>query len=237
MRRTLIGLGLIVASGFLLACGDDDDGASTGGAGSGGSAGSGEAGGGEGGSGGVGGEGGSAGLDATELVQALQGTWKSGCREDPSDPQSSEIETFTLEGNEVTVNLENFGDSSCGTVLFKVEFKGTIEVGDPVQGMADTFEVDFPLASFTLTMVNADAVDFANQIGFFDFTDWELNTPKDLFGRDLSGDGNTITSDDVVYSIVKVDGDQLFLGESPIAPITAEADRPTALEQDPLLKQ
>jgi hypothetical protein len=202
-----------------LGCGDDDDNDDAA-AGSGGSAGS--------------GEGGSA---AAAVLDTLQGTWAKACMAS-EDGDGSESESFAFDGNDVTAKIENFGDTACANALFVIEFKGGVEMGGLVSGSDDTYEVDFPLTGFTATIVNAAMVDRANQAALLGFTDWSYNSPRDLFGADVFENGDPVESTDVVYAILRVDGDQLFMGDSgDDGPETVEADRPTTLEADPYIKQ
>ncbi len=201
-------LGILAAVLVLLlgiGCGDDDD------DGSGGSGGSDDAGASESGSGGSGGmdagtsgtggesgTGGNAGTAGAEPMDAgedggappptladLQGTWVGPCYEDSGDFRRAVLE---FDGNSATMILEFYGESgsTCEEVVLSIAMEMDVSVGGQVPQQPGVYTLNVEITGVEAAMSNADAVTYANTEGLFGYTDWELDVPKDVEGREFA---------------------------------------------------
>jgi hypothetical protein len=183
---------------FGFGCGDDDD---DGSAGSGASADSGTAGNGgmDAGSSGTGGAAGEGGTGGTEPMDAsldggapaptladLQGTWVGPCYETQDGDNQRAVLTF--DGDKAVMQLELYGQNNptCQDVLLSIDMEMTASVGGPALLQAGAYRLDVEITKVEATMHSAEAVDYANSQGLFGYTDWVLDVPKDVAGKEFA---------------------------------------------------
>lgn len=178
---------------------------------------------------------------------SLDGTWVGECIDgidEDGDPESI-IDTFTMLEDDATTGQmsflsEIFADHDCVTPIFELRYTGTYVIGDPIDGLDDTWELDFILATATVTPLDMQVVDFLNANMQWGIDDWALGMASDVIGVDIFNMGSgPLAVGDVIYTIVKVDGDQLLTGEDAPDGSTplAESDRATTLSPNAGTKQ
>ena len=141
----------------------------------------------------------------------LEGTWVTNCYASGS---SYYIQTVIVSGTDISNKKEQHTDSSCSTdyVLWEDTYD-SLSIGDEVtfsdatKGHKFTLEV----VSFKLTPQTAFVVSALNTDNSCGYSDWTLNTAKDITGKTCSSTAYDFANTSVqgLYNLV---GNNLFLG-------------------------
>ena len=141
----------------------------------------------------------------------LEGTWVTNCYASGS---SYYIQTVIVSGTDISNKKEQHTDSSCSTdyVLWEDTYD-SLSIGDEVtfsdatKGHKFTLEV----VSFKLTPQTASVVSALNTDNSCGYSDWTLNTAKDITGKTCSSTAYDVANTSVqgLYNLV---GNNLFLG-------------------------
>ena len=145
----------------------------------------------------------------------LNGDWGSGCHE--MDDGESEIVVTTISGSTFSQEENEWFDSATcnGTSDVTLVISGNFVLGNEVttelNGLDVTAtEMDLVITSSKGTINNPDLVDDFNADEQCGFDDWELDTPKELFGTPCSPDAN---DKEVLYIDDTADPDVLYSGD------------------------
>ena len=141
----------------------------------------------------------------------LEGTWVTNCYASGS---SYYIQTVIVSGTDISNKKEQHTDSSCSTdyVLWEDTYD-SLSIGDEV-----TFSDATKGHQFTLNVVNlkltpqiASVVSSLNTDNSCGYSDWTLNTAKDITGKTCSSTAYDVANTSVqgLYNLV---GNNLFLG-------------------------
>ena len=141
----------------------------------------------------------------------LEGTWVTNCYASGS---SYYIQTVIVSGTDISNKKEQHTDSSCSTdyVLWEDTYD-SLSIGDEVtfsdatKGQKFTLEV----VRFKLTPQPASVVSALNTDNSCGYSDWTLNTAKDITGQTCSSTAYDVANTSVqgLYNLV---GNNLFLG-------------------------
>ena len=147
----------------------------------------------------------------TTTTTEIEGTFLTNCFQSGSHYN---IQTITVTGTDVVVKYEWHTDSSCSTdyVLWEDTYD-SLSIGDEVtfsdatKGHKFTLEV----VSFKLTPQTASVVSALNTDNSCGYSDWTLNTAKDITGKTCSSTAYDVANTSVqgLYNLV---GNNLFLG-------------------------
>ena len=147
----------------------------------------------------------------TTTTTEVEGTWLKSCY---SSGSYYRINTITVTGTDVVAKYEWHTDSSCSTdyALWEDTYD-SLSIGDEVtfsdatKGHKFTLEV----VSFKLTPQTASVVSALNTDNSCGYSDWTLNTAKDITGKTCSSTAYDVANTSVqgLYNLV---GNNLFLG-------------------------
>ena len=149
--------------------------------------------------------------DTTSTNTELEGTWLTSCS---SSGSFYKIYTITVTSTDVVLKIESHTDSSCSTDFAMWEDTyDSLSIGDEVtfsdatKGHKFTLEV----VSFKLTPQTASVVSALNTDNSCGYSDWTLNTAKDITGKTCSSTAYDVANTSVqgLYNLV---GNNLFLG-------------------------
>ena len=148
---------------------------------------------------------------STTTTTEVEGTWVTSCF---LSGGVYRIHTITVTGTDVVVKYEWHTDSSCSTdyALWEDTYD-SLSIGDEVtfsdatKGHKFTLEV----VSFKLTPQTASVVSALNTDNSCGYSDWTLNTAKDITGKTCDSTAVAVANTSVqgLYNIV---GNNLFLG-------------------------
>ena len=147
------------------------------------------------------------------IPQELIGVWKSDCGVHVGN-QSRTI-AWTLKDSTLQMAYDLWdSDSSCGDPSKNFEnFVMTWETNLVTQNTNGSYQVTATLIAETVTEVTQYWVDWANEINFYEYNDWQVGVSKDVLGRlrqpgASSPEPNKGTQYDL---LLKVDGDKLSI--------------------------
>ncbi len=148
---------------------------------------------------------------ATNAV-VLEGTWQGSCTNFSSGSfQSSGLESPVVSDTNVSINTNTYSTADCSgaiadTLSINAGYVSSVSSTDP-----SLFNVDLTQQSITWTVFDQTTVDIFNAASTCGFSNWTVGVPKDVTNLScVSG----ITIGKVLYSIAKVSGTQLQLGQA-----------------------
>jgi hypothetical protein len=166
-------------------------------------------------------------ITACELVTPVHVTGLSGAWTDNEFIQNEEGDwekvTFVCSGDSASGYTATYIiDISSGTkdnlspfIVAELTYYYTIP-GDEVSIPENSQKINFTQISFTMKYTRQDMVDAANSMAVYGYTDWQLNVPKDIAGKEAwPGDGFNSTNGTHVYNVFKLmSDDRLYLGDN-----------------------
>ena len=144
----------------------------------------------------------------------LEGVWKTSCYID-SDNLSYYITTISVTGTNLEIKDESHDDSSCNTdngtlvASFSSLSIGEEELSFTSGATGHYFSMN--LASFKYTPETAAYVSYGNTNSICGYSDWALNTEKDITGK-TCGSFTFPVANTTYLSIYKLVGNNLYLG-------------------------
>ena len=165
-------------------------------------------------------------VTATANAPEIAGTWVSNCIESGTVYLRATY-SFTGAVNNLTVSA--YSDECIN--LIQTDFSvRTFSLGDAVEGLSETYQIDYTTSSVTRTIRDAAFVAEYNNIAAFGYSDWSLNTAKDVTGRAAtSTDTPQAAAGSIMYQIVRVVGDKIYVGDSATGDTTSPGARPSSL--------
>jgi hypothetical protein len=152
----------------------------------------------------------------------LTGTYISECI-----TETKVIRAFS--GNELTWTMSTYKDSKCVDLSMVWESKYTFTIGDQLSNLANTYKIDYTQTSSTLEIKDQSVLDDANSKKEFGYSDWALNTKKDIAGMSASSGDKEDANGTKSYWIFKLDGGKLFSGDLATGDGTTPEKRPTSI--------
>lgn len=166
--------------------------------------------------------------DSSSDPTILEGTWKSECI-DLGD-EEYEVVTLTYEGNKSVMLSSRYQNPNCIDSEFVFEEKKSLTLGDQVEGLTNTYKIDYKLISTTLTIKKATWIESLNNDGAYGYVNWELDTAKDVTELTYEGDKDPSSQkDSMTYLIIKIDGNKLYGADFDTGDGNSKDTRPTAL--------
>ena len=148
----------------------------------------------------------------------LEGVWKTSCYID-SDNLSYYITTISVTGTNLEIKDESHDDSSCntdnGTLVASFSSLSIGEEELSFSSGATGHKFTMNLASFKYTPETAADVSYVNTNSICGYSDWALNTEKDITGKTCGSLTIPVTipvANTTYLSIYKLVGNNLFLG-------------------------
>ena len=147
----------------------------------------------------------------TTATTEVEGTFLTNCFQSGS---YYNIQTITVTGTDVVVKYEWHTDSSCSTdYAIWEDTYDSLSIGDNLSFSDDTMGHKFTLevVSFKLTPQTASVVSALNTDNSCGYSDWTLNTAKDITGKTCDSTAVAVANTSVrgLYNLV---GNNLFLG-------------------------
>lgn len=110
-------------------------------------------------------------------AHTLDGTWTTDCT---PFGRHAVISTVDFDNGKLEALGNLYERPGCGVQTVKAEYEGTFETGKPY---GEGIELNFVPEKFTLTPLKPDVVDHYNKNKICNFSDWQLNTPKDILSQ------------------------------------------------------
>jgi hypothetical protein len=164
----------------------------------------------------------------------LAGTWSSKCAANNSGGFT--IQTFNFTGNAAAYSVNTYSDSDCRKQISDLISNRTYLVNGPFKSGAR--KLDYVFNSVTMTYTDPSLVQAANAIpGYYGFTNWVLNQPKDVTGLKRIGSSSPEhAKGEKFYTIVKIDKDILYMGDYSSGAGTSDATRLSLIYNVPFIK-
>ena len=148
---------------------------------------------------------------STTTTTELEGVWKTSCYIS-SDNLSYYITTISVTGTNLEIKDESHDDSSCntdnGTLVASFSSLSIGEEELSFSSGATGHKFTMNLASFKYTPETAADVSYVNTNSICGYSDWALNTEKDITACFSS----TIPANKIFLNIYKLVGNNLYLG-------------------------
>lgn len=163
---------------------------------------------------------------AASTPSELEGAWVTNCtsNQDPDYPENMIVRSvFTASTVAVSSSVYAIDDVTCKKKLTTSEIASDYTLGNEVAGVSGAKEFNVILTKVSFSINSQEDVASYNESESCGFTDWKLDTVKDLTKTEC------VTSPQ--YDIVKVDGNKLYFGlATETLDGSAAAKRPISLE-------
>ena len=151
---------------------------------------------------------------STTTTTELEGAWQTSCYLFSAD-NLSYVTTISVTGTNLEIKDESHDDSSCntdnGTLVASFSSLSIGEEELSFSSGATGHKFTMNLASFKYTPETAADVSYVNTNSICGYSDWALNTEKDITGKTCRS--LTIPVANTTYlSIYKLVGNNLYLG-------------------------
>ena len=151
---------------------------------------------------------------STSTTTELEGKWKTSCYLD-SRNNHFYITTISVTGTNLEIKDESHDDSSCntdnGTLVASFSSLSIGEEELSFSSGATGHKFTMNLASFKYTPETAADVSYVNTNSICGYSDWALNTEKDITGK-TCGSFTIPVANTTYLSIYKLVGNNLYLG-------------------------
>ena len=148
----------------------------------------------------------------TTTTTELEGVWQTSCY--LGSDNLSYITTISVTGTNLEIKDEIHSDSSCNTDdgIFASNFS-SLSIGEEISysSGATGHKFTMNLASFKYTPETAADVSYVNTNSICGYSDWALNTEKDITGK-TCGSFTIPVANTTYLSIYKLVGNNLYLG-------------------------
>jgi len=156
---------------------------------------------------------------STGTLDDLQGTWITSCYPPNEDTTYYSDFTILINGTNVTSIESIYNDSLCSNHAGQKQKSYTdLSIGNAVtlSDGSSANQNSVAIQEATLTPSDNLLLDWLNSAGHCGITDWELNTPRNILGRDCTQgeDGIYPPKNATLFNIYKLSGNNMFLGES-----------------------
>ena len=149
----------------------------------------------------------------TTTTTELEGAWQTSCY--LGSDNLSYITTISVTGTNLEIKDESHDDSSCntdnGTLVASFSSLSIGEEELSFSSGATGHKFTMNLASFKYTPETAADVSYANTNSICGYSDWALNTEKDITGK-TCGSLTIPVAKTTYLSIYKLVGNNLYLG-------------------------
>lgn len=168
----------------------------------------------------------------------LEGTWDQTCGSD--DPATStkrdfDVTTVVFTATDFTYTSTQYGsDSTCATKSITLKLSGTYKGGDAVTTPAGAKALDLTPVGLALTLHSDEEVSNFNE-GSVCGGGWVKDTEKVVTKEACAGVDEIVATFDPQFTIYKVDGTNLYMGDS-TASEAAGKDGKTAANRENVLE-
>lgn len=143
--------------------------------------------------------------------------------------------TYVFKGLVSRKTTAIYDDMDCLLPLVTYKETRTITLGSELSSPAGAKEIDIKIKESTATMRSSAAVEEANAIKAFGYSDWKLDEPKNIPGPFAPEPDESL--DDMIYQIFKIQDDQLLTGDPATGGTKNPSERPVSLDQSFVLKK
>lgn len=135
------------------------------------------------------------GTDEDPVPPSFQGTFSTGCLSRTYTDDEGVVQiyyenrTLTFSGYNYTIKRES-RNASCTETYATREGGGTFQMKHRVittSGL-EAYRIQSTLSTYTLTPVTDAIASSWNEVSYCGYTDWAVNTPKDVLGCSVEGD-------------------------------------------------
>ena len=151
---------------------------------------------------------------STTTTTELEGAWQTSCYLFSAD-NLSYVTTISVTGTNLEIKDESHDDSSCntdnGTLVASFSSLSIGEEELSFSSGATGHKFTMNLASFKYTPETAADVSYVNTNSICGYSDWALNTAKDITGK-TCGSLTIPVANTTYLSIYKLVGNNLYLG-------------------------
>ncbi len=166
----------------------------------------------------------------------LSGTWSSKCAADESGNYN--IETFQFSEHTAIYAVKTYSDPQCSHKISTLQTYRNFELGKPVAGLLQTRKLNYTFKSVTMAYNDSAAVKAANQAKDYGFDSWVLNYPKEVAQLKRNNSAYPEHSrGEKFYTIVKIDKNQLYMGDYGSGKGDSEATRLSQIYKVPFIKE
>jgi hypothetical protein len=168
---------------------------------------------------------------------SAEGTWRAEC-EDVEDSGSIRA-SRTYSSKKVTMTTFFYNDEECDGEAHAVKTRVyKYEIGDAVSGLTNTYKVDYEVDSIEYELLTSGEVDSCNDLECYGFTDWEVESSKEIAGLELfPGVGLELEIGEEAFNIIKVSGDELYIGDLDTGDGSSDDERPTAVNDSDVFEK
>lgn len=146
--------------------------------------------------------------EVKEADSVLTGSWTAAC----ADGQSGTMEATNTQ---MVVTSTAFSADGCtGSGFTRVVATHNYSVGGAAVAPTDATEINMTVVSIKVTLLQAAMVTEFNTGKMCGFSDWTLNTEKDVTGANCGDDIAVNKAGDVWYNIFKLADGKLQLGDA-----------------------
>jgi hypothetical protein len=146
-------------------------------------------------------------------IEGVFAVYETGCI---ADGEKSSKEYLNFADKSFINVIENFSDLGCKTAETTSIFEVSTQQGlKELLSKSGTQNIDAKLEKLSLTPKIPTLVSILNQEKVCGFSDWAINTSKDISGLTCGeGQEKNPAKGSMIYTIVKVEGNNLSLGDS-----------------------
>ncbi|MBN1656731.1 MAG: hypothetical protein JXA30_23360 [Deltaproteobacteria bacterium] len=142
-------------------------------------------------------------------LQDLEGTWIGSCV-----VQDGEYVNVALvfSGGDMNI-LMNFSDGpTCQNSLMVIDIALSVSIPEPASSpqVRGAYRLSFEVRAVTAEVVDEDAMQIANSAKLFGYSDWQLDTPKEVDGRVFQPSENDAGVEADVLPEIGEEGEFLF---------------------------
>jgi hypothetical protein len=127
-------------------------------------------------------------------LQDLNGTWFGPCYE--LDGEQVSI-TLIFSGETMNFQLGFYDDAICQNRVMFIDTEMAVYIPEPPESpqVPGAYRLAFEVKAVTGTVTDAEAVDIVNKAELFGYSDWKLDEPKAIDGRDFAPSDNDAGAD------------------------------------------
>ncbi|MDR3492478.1 MAG: hypothetical protein P4M12_10665 [Gammaproteobacteria bacterium] len=167
----------------------------------------------------------------------LTGTWSSVCA--IGDDGKFLIETFVFKNNSAQYSVKSYEDTTCKNLLSTLVTERTFTLGDLIPHSDNIRKLNYIFKSVSMSFSNKSLVTTANSgSGYYGFNNWVINQAKDVSGlRKTSKSDKEHAKGDRFYTIVKIDKNNLYMGDYASGDGASEKTRLSSIYKVPFIRQ
>lgn len=156
----------------------------------------------------------------------LEGTWKIGCSQ--NDDNNYNKNSSSYDGNKVSFSSFNYEDADCLLSISEFGLTGNFKLGNKMilSSGIEVTEIDYTNLKWYLTLIKGQYVTSYNSNKICGKANWGKNIKTDITNC------NEFKLPTSMYDVYKIDGNNLFEGNSGFIDSRSKDSRPSQLDTD-----